>query len=279
MVDTLTLTAKSGDKVAAENEDGLSLIVDPGAEIVLTATAPQGTDAGALELRRGGVHIVDKFSGSGTEFTVTVKEVGKYTAKLGDSESPPVTVTLAEAEPAPGENEGDTVVEAEVGELDNVFLLLTGIAAAVGIAALIALTARHIRFINNLTAAWSEETFAVRSAGQLQFVIGMAGVGLLLGGLWLAALETRGRLRAADRPRVRGMGKEVGDAAVAVLKTMTRARGTIAVLFVGMVLALAALWAATSMATPDTEDEPKTPPSTTAPPSTTSDPAPTTTSP
>jgi hypothetical protein len=274
MADKPQLAATSGGKTSTETEDGWSLTVAPNAKIELIATAPVGTDAASLTLIRNDADTTDKFTAdpaAPTKFTAEVEKAGTYAVRLGTETSVPVTI-LVDEPATPGD--GDSVVELGIGELDKVFLLVSSIVTAVGIAALVALSARHIRSINNLTDAWTADTFPVRSAGQLQFIVGMAGVGLLLGGLWLAALETRGRLRAAPEQGVsgRGVGKEVGDAAVAVLKTMTRVRGTIVVMFVGMVLALAALWAATSMA--NTEDEPKTPPasSTTAPPSTTTPP-------
>ncbi|HVK23000.1 MAG TPA: hypothetical protein VM677_16705 [Actinokineospora sp.] len=274
MADRLKLTAKPGGAPAQENPAV--------AEIVLTVTAPAGTDAEGLKLRRDGSPADGGFEAAGTDFTTKVTAVGKYSVRLGDdpaTESDPVTITLAEAKPEQQANDAKSVSEIEAGELDGPFLWATFAVTVVGVIVLFHLASHQIRFLNGLTAAWTEESFPERSAGQLQFIALMCGVGLLLVGGWLAALETRGRLRTVNSPKP---GEAAGDAADSpgkqasvVLDSLTLARGTIATLFIGAALVLAALWASVNLAAPNTEERTKpsetstTSTSTTAPPTTT----------
>jgi hypothetical protein len=155
------------------------------------------------------------------------------------------------------------VVETGFGVLDGRFLWITLLVLLVGVIGVVVLVGRQVRFHNNLTSAWGEAPFALRSAAEIQWTVGGVGAGLLMVGAWLAALETRGRLKGptSDQPvpGVRGLGAEIGTALVGVVEKLRTTRGTIAVLVVGTVLLLAVLWASTSVANHEGTKTPELP--------------------
>lgn len=89
---------------------------------------------------------------------------------------------------------------------------------------------------------------ASRTASLVQVATAFAGIFSLAVGAYLAALETRGRLRPAAQPvQTRGTLTEL----VNFIEPLRRLRGTAAAFAVGLVLVLASLFATTSSRPPD----------------------------
>jgi hypothetical protein len=193
-----------------------------------------------------------------TTYTVTAK-VKQSTGDPVEGEANTVTLLpkLKESVPAPG-----GVVEPNVGEFDPKFSAWTFAVVAVfsllvliGIAILI--TNIELPGKGAVVGKYAPNgTWAERAATVITFIALGVGVITLLLGVWLAAIETRGRLRnmaliqAATAPgSERGLGADQLKAVSEVLDSASKMRGAIAVLVAGTAIILGSMWAGYGTAT------------------------------
>lgn len=181
--------------------------------------------------------------------------------------SPHIELKLRKTEPAPGPapaaNGDDSVLEVKPGRYDSAFARATGLvalclAAAVLVISVVAL----VKFGNGIGARTvpKGETlngpFESRASAVVILIATAIAALLLIAGSWLAALETRGRLRAqVTSTRQRGVAERgpLADAlkeVPAILSSAAKMRGTIAVLVSGVAVLLGALWATTRLVDP-----------------------------
>ncbi|MGW1341403.1 hypothetical protein ACWCOV_10155 [Kribbella sp. NPDC002412] len=171
---------------------------------------------------------------------------GKYevAATLNGTKLGPVAVSVAERpEEKPAEPVDDKVTETEAGEYDARFAWISGVSAA-GAALLTLILLAVVLFGIDLpapvsTVAENQQvtgTWSERFAGILALVLAVIGAILVFGGLWLAAMEARGRLRAQVAVKVRGPLDGVPE----VLDKARMLRGTIAVLCAGVAILVVA---------------------------------------
>jgi len=191
--------------------------------------------------------------------------VGRYIVAADGSTAVNLTITKAQTDVdggTPGSDAGTTVVDVTPGELDNDFLIGTGLVAAALLAFVIfAFSAfiRHVSVAGTHTQLkvgdWVSGTGAEVIAGVIQVGTLAAGSVLIIVGGWLATVEARGRLRrkliatvVGGSTAERGLITDAGNAASSVIESLKSARGTIAVLSVGAILILGALIASAQVA-------------------------------
>jgi hypothetical protein len=180
----------------------------------------------------------------------------------------------------------DPPSELEIGELDRPFayitlLLVAVLATAVGFAVWSVIS--RVSLPDAGTTVSGEEildgSFGQRIASIVLIVgAGIGGITLIVGA-WLAALETRGRLRAPVKGSdAKGVGTSLGaaelNAIAVILDKFRKLRGAIAVVAAGFLILAISMWGANTMAgaepapAPTASSEPPQPPSGTATPST-----------
>lgn len=223
------------------------------------------------------------------EYTVT--EFGTFvaSAKVGGAQTSGADVVrLNEAAPPSAngsQSENDKPSELEVGEFDRDFALQTLIVPAVISVAIVAgIWSVISRVLLPAPGALIppdqvvDGTFGQRAAF-IVLVIG-AGVGgiTLAIGAWLAAIETRGRLRANLQGKDAGKGDGAGVAAAElaevanIIDKARRLRGSMAVVVAGFLIVALSMWGVRPMAS--TPEMPSPTPSATATPSVTAAPTP-----
>lgn len=265
----LQLEAGTGTTTAVPSEDGsLALTIEPPADVLLTVTAPESTEASAVKVSKDGTEVQVTFTaGTATDGTVpltgtltgvTEDDLGTYTVTDGTDTATLDIKASATEPPVEGEDEPDAALEVAPGVYDREFAMRSGaVAAGLAVAVLVLSFASIGRFgleaeLTTVTQGWVTNTLAERVAGVVQLTALAVGAALLVVGAWLAALEVRGRLSAvvAADPDLgdRGVGAEVGEAAAAVIDVLRKARGTIAVLAIGAIVVLGSLWSAAHVA-------------------------------
>ncbi|MFT4217438.1 MAG: hypothetical protein QM619_09690 [Micropruina sp.] len=221
----------------------------------------------------------------GKEITLRAKVDGL------DTSAPPIT--LGKPPDAPNgldESPADGVSEVAVGEYDPRFSLVAG---GVLVLVLVAIGAAGWQISGSLlplsnplpvpTGAAPSSVppldptthVASRTASLVRVMTAFAGIFILAIGAYLAALETRGRLRATAQPgKIRGTLAEL----VNFIEPLRRLRGTTAAFAVGLLLVLASLLAPTSSSMLPDPAASSTPTATGSSPTPTTSPAPSTSS-
>lgn len=188
---------------------------------------------------------------------VKYKAEGSNEEKVEETNAIDVTVlsTIDELDPANQES----VKETSIGDYDKFFTYITLALVAVACSAILWTVGTVIRRISlpetvtddaEVFGTWSER------AGSITTLLALgAGMVLLVLGAWLAALETRGRLRlrmtsgGSDKGTPRGADLSASIKALAeVIEKFKTVRGSIAVLIAGTFVVAAACWSVASMA-------------------------------
>lgn len=273
MADLFRLTAKVSAEQAAQPSTKLgtdSLTVGPG-EVSFTiepvaepkpsrATLNhEGSTSGGLEFPRSPSGEVEPLELERTpddsgEYKAVVWYIAPDTNTEQSVETNSFHLVIA-AEDADNQLGGeDSVKETAIGNYDAAFtyvVLALALVACVAISWATWSVIQKIQLpeVGGVTDApifgtWSERT------GAITFLVALAaGVVMLLTGAWLAALETRGRLRLRLPPASpddvgRGEVSDSLNALANVADKFKTVRGSIAVLLVGAAVVGSALWAA-----------------------------------
>jgi hypothetical protein len=269
MTTEVSLSAAGGGSTAETTETGqLVLQVQSGTQVTLTAGVDPADPANpaAFAWKRDGAALAAA-TPNPYEFSAADDSWGEYqviaTVNGSTLESAVVSVTEREAEEEPPKP-GDVVAEVAPGEYDPRFALISGIAAAVA-AVLVVLLLTVLMFGIDLPGTVSTVgdnqqitgTWAQRFSGVLALILAAIGAIIIFGGLWLAALETRGRLRAQQAGADRGALDGVAE----VLDKARLLRGTIAVLAAGVAILVVASGIAIRLAGAESGADPQVPPS------------------
>jgi hypothetical protein len=251
MPESIELTATTADgTLATANEQGsLSLAVAGDEAITVVATvAPSDWAASDLALTRGTTSVDSPPLREGDRATWTLSGEHRFgifvataTAADGTTTVTSVSVTVTETattpEPAPDEP-GEQVANVPIGEYDAAYARwATGIATAFAAALLLALAALAVV---GLTADGAD--FAIRARASTTFMLVAVGALLLVAGTVMAALETRGRLKAGSAAEVeldavsRGPISDLVGKLPELLEATKGLRGTIAALVAGVVV-------------------------------------------
>jgi hypothetical protein len=267
---TLKLTAKTDTAEATPgvDETKLHLTVAEGAEVIFKLDLDgEGTIDGPILTRQESNAAIEEGQASDDNKSVTWKytltENGTFvgSAKIDEESVTSNSVELVKST-APGTHgpvaTEDKPSELEVGELDRTFAYVT-LGFVVLIAIAVGLVVWSVVSRITLPAAVLAEdqlpngTFGQR-AGSIVLVFG-AGIGAVLVtlGAWLAAIETRGRLRASIKERTDDKGADVGVAepelkAVAeIIDKARRLRGSMAVVIAGFFILAISMWSVGSI--------------------------------
>ena len=242
--------------VAGSDATGSRIPVDSGARVLLTAT-PTELDAGDLVWLRDGARVPDAHLAHGGR-TLAVdafdgSDVGAYTVRAGGVTSRAVLLVARDANGArgafagrggpqsaqgdAGAGETSTVVELAPGVYDPGFARRSGI---------IALVAGSLVSVASLALLWVgafeyEGSFPERAGLILPVLSGWIGGLTVIGGVWMGAIETRGRLwLRVTRGGGRGDRSDALAGADAIAKQLPEfvrsssvVRATVAVLVVG----------------------------------------------
>ena len=182
-------------------------------------------------------------------FDFTAELIGEYmaVAKPSGRESNKLMLKVA-SDP----KKNDAAVELEVGEYDWKFAAAAGIAiltvTVVGIALLTQSVSLRLPGLSGNAPATG--TYEERVRGFVVIVVVCIGMFALAIGMWLAALEVRGRLRKERKVEVPAVavadgGRGALEDAAKFLDAASKLRGTVAVLVAATALLLGALWAVT----------------------------------
>lgn len=286
----LVVTAQCGSATSIPNEDGAATMALPElpSTVDVTITAPKGTTTASVTRDDTEVEVTWNVADEGDTVKLngqlkidTAEGLGSYVFRVAQSEA---KLVLSEAktsdEPVTPTPE-HVVAEVEPGHYDGRFAGWTGFAVFVLVAALVVVVgvaALRIAFPDAPMPLpqdqWMSGTYAERVAHAVLLIVSAGGVALLLIGGWLAAMETRGRVRRRVKvtqtgETTRGLGDETGKAIATVVDALRQARGTVAVLSVAGIVLVAVLWAATRIAVsgdspPQPESSPSASPTTTA---------------
>ncbi|MFI7067351.1 hypothetical protein ACIBL3_40605 [Kribbella sp. NPDC050124] len=265
------LSAEGGGSTAVEDAElGPTLMVPPDTEVKLTA-AVEPADPGRPPTFVWS-HKGSALQNTSNPHTFTASEAtwGKYevAATVNGTKLDPVAVSVTELKESP-EPVDDKVSETAPGEYDPRFTWISGLSAA-GAALLTVILLAVVLFGIDLPAPVSTVaddqqvtgTWAQRFAGILALVLAVIGAVLVFGGLWLAALEARGRLRtqlAVERGALDGVPE--------VLDKARLLRGTIAVLVAGVAVLVVAATIGIRLAGASPGEDPQVSPSTPVAPS------------
>ncbi|MCK0110938.1 hypothetical protein MWU75_02135 [Ornithinimicrobium sp. F0845] len=297
MAGALTLTAEAGNLRPQDvpEEGGALLEVLPGTQItlVLAAAAPAGDEDGTgladLQWTRGGETWQppdDAVVVEDGEHRVTLTAEGEVfstyqaTATVGTETAQSNTLEVRErAKAAAPDKATESVAEIAVGEYDSAFAKRGFIALVIAVVTVAVFQLIWISEVTvpDTTATLTDDqqvmgTFAERMVSRVVLIGATTGIILLLVGAYLAALETRGRLRLpgqAPAVRVDGVRGTVSDllkdTLEPVLKAMQSMRGMMATLVVGgLILGGSLLLASTLVSgagsgTADTDQATETP--------------------
>lgn len=236
-------------------------------EVTLTAEVDPANESATYAWTRAGTPFVPRTAGKHV-FTAGKDSWGEYqvVATVNGTALPPAAVSVVErvAEEQAEPDDEDKVAEIAPGEYDPKFALISGIAAAVA-AVLVVLLLTVLMFGIDLPGTVSTVgdnqqitgTWAQRFSGVLALILAAIGAIIIFGGLWLAALETRGRLRAQQAIAERGALDGVAE----VLDKARLLRGTIAVLSAGVAILVVASLIAIRLAGAESGADPQVNPS------------------
>ncbi len=272
----LVLTVQSADgatEVASATADA-RFPASVGDVVTLTVTATAGEDLTGVSVTRqeNQTPLADPLTASADgashtgQLTIAAETFGTYVAATAADRSDAVELTEAPittpAQPGANQNpepDTDKPAELEVGELDRPFAYITFFAfvvpVSVAIGWLVWSIVSRVAFPDpGVTSAdvgaVIDGTFLERAATMLLLTgAGLGGI-VLIAGVWLAALETRGRLRKAAKPgdTTRGIDTSVVDKIPAVLKAASTLRGTMATIIAGAALVAVAMWGISTLA-------------------------------
>jgi len=242
--------------------------VRAGAHVVLQAVVDPG-EGSAYAWTRNDQPITDATS-SEYGFDAVADSIGtfKVSAVVDGTRvtSAPVDVTFAD--PNAPDQVSTSSASAELPPKFNVlFAVVVGLAAIL-IAAFLwhttNLTTNHLGLSDD---DWNALEAGQRLAAQLVVPAIVLGAVAVLVGLWMAAVEWRGRFRDDQTaPRVRG-ASDVGP----IIDSIGKLRGAALVMVVGAILMLSAAWVAASAAKPAEPAPAQAPASSPAAPGTTGD--------
>ena len=270
----LTLVATSGVKTsapAAGSEIHVLTVAD-GDVVTLTATSDGATALGDVTWTLDGTAVAgatqsDTNDPTSKAIKVTVSgadQRGLYIAATKSNGGPEVksnrvSLEAAAAAEASEEEDDGSVSEVEVGEMDKPFAYVSLLVVAAFSAAIIWVSWRIVSRIALPASAVIEknaETFGTwdeRSASIVHILALAGGLVTLLVGAWLAAIETRGRLRIPtvavnSQTGERGqIDAKTAEAVGAILGKARRLRGAIAVVVAGVFVVGFAVWGASGM--------------------------------
>lgn len=256
-----------------ESDGSLKLEATVGEKLELKWLAdPDSVDVKEVTLLRGGEPYEVEWpttGHSGSTSFVLVEGTHSFTCtgKEGDSTttstSTPLVVFVAKAadDPVTPKTPEPGVDESAVGEYDKPFAAWTFVAVlALSIVVLVAglMIVAAIKIPNQAFIELGDNqqvygTWSERLGSIVAVVTLVVGAIVLLLGVWMGGLETRGRLRdpklAAEAAKAQTRAGSVdGDAIAAVLEKLRRMRATVAVIAAGALLVLCALWSMTSIA-------------------------------
>lgn len=263
---TLTFTATNqAGKSAETSSDGsvLTLEADEGADVTFTLTSPDKIDQPVIKRQEDDQAVdVDYDVSDPKRVTAVYKATtfGTFLASATLAGTPTtadqgvrlVKAAAATTQPVGRDPQEDQPSEIEVGEFDRWFaistlLFATLISAGVGFVVWTVISRVFLPAAGALVAEDQvpDGTFGQRAALiLLSITAGIGGVTLITGA-WLAALETRGRLRAAIKNTDPGKGgiaaaelKEVGN----VIDKVRKLRGSIAVVLSGLLILALTIW-------------------------------------
>ncbi|WP_406048116.1 hypothetical protein [Kribbella sp. NBC_00889] len=274
MTAQVKLSAEGGGSAAETTESGQMILQVPsGTEVTLTAGVDPvdpanparfewNRDGAALAAGTPNPYVFSAAEDSWGEYQVIATVNGSTLTSAAVS----LTERAAEEQPKPD----TTVAEVAPGEYDPKFALISGIAAglaAVLTGGLLVYLLLDIDLPGTISIVGDNQqvtgTWAQRFSGILALVLVVIGAILIFGGLWLAALETRGRLRAQQAIAERGALDGVAE----VLDKAKGLRGTIAVLAAGVAILVVASGIAIRLAGAESGADPQVNPSAPATPS------------
>lgn len=267
---TLTLVATANGRTsvpAAPGSDAQVLQVADGDVVTLTATSDGHAELGEVSWSVDG----NRFTGStpvetddprskAIEISIAGAESrGAYVAASGSRNSNSVSLAGADADGHDDEDEHGRVVEVEVGETNRPFAYISLVVLAAFAGAIIFIAWRVVSRIalpgsgvvsrdENLFGTWAE-----RSASIVDIIALAGGLVTILVGAWLAAIETRGRLRIRSSAGVDAktgeptpLDEQSVEVVGAILGKVRRFRGSIAVVVAGVCVVGFAVWGASS---------------------------------
>lgn len=285
MAFSLTAVGEDGKEAEANGSGSvLSLTVAEGSSVTFKLQADQDIDAPELNRQDDGRSISLEFElaadKKSAEAKYVVTQFGTFTAKAkvaGSETSADNFVKLVKrsSTPAPAPDDGPS--ELEIGELDRPFAYVTlvfvaAVAAAIGAAvwsviSRVELPGPGVVFSTDQVV---DGTFGQRAA----FIVLINGAGIggitLAIGAWLAAIETRGRLRAPVKAGAPSKGAGVGveaaelDAIANIVDKARRLRGSMAVVIAGGVVLAISMWGVIPMSRAAPEPSPTATPAETS---------------
>lgn len=265
----LTLAGSDGTN---ESEPGNSssdhvLEVADGDEVTLTVTSSGAAPIGDVTWTVDGKPVpastpVATADPQSDSIAVTVggkARHGRYSARATTLDGSSHTSNSLSLQPAEGEQaDDDTVSAIEIGEIDRPFaLILLGVMTffAAGILWITWRTISRIALPASTVMGENETVFgtwAERSETFVQVVALGGGLVVLLAGAWMAAIETRGRLRIpTDAVGINTktgerspLDAESAEAIGIILGKARRLRGALAVVIAGVLVVGFAVWGA-----------------------------------
>ena len=282
----LELSATAGDKSAGPAKPWVLIVPDDVSEVTLKlATGDAAKMLSDVDWGASDAATPTSVTGEGTaEVTAVFAATGDFTwhfhpsAKVGDDEarerSNSIVVKRGSVVSEPEEPPAvpaPAVAEVAVGFYDKNFTLVTGVVAGViGVAVLVVVgwivtqiglpdvVAKRPPVTTAPTVSEPFGSWLERVRAIIAIAAGGAGIMLLVFGAWMAALETRGRLKVETKLNLPGsdslgmlnatsiasldaITKAIGEALEKSITALKSTRGTIAVVVAGLVLVLLAL--------------------------------------
>lgn len=255
----LTLVATTNGKTSAPAVPGSDvhvLQVADGDVVTLTATS-DGDELGEVTWSVDG----NRFTGSTPVETDDPKSKaieiaiagsdnhGAYVAASSSSNSNSVSLGETDAVGSDVEDERGPVTEVEVGEMNRPFAYISLLVLAGFAGAIVFITWRIVsRIALPASVAVPQDelvfgTWAERSASIVDIITLAGGLVTILVGAWLAAIETRGRLRIRTSAGVdtklgdrTTLDSQTAEAIAAILGKVRRFRGAITVIVAGVLI-------------------------------------------
>jgi hypothetical protein len=234
-----------------------------GADVTFTASSDVEFDAPILRVGEGDADKLDvKFTTAPPALKArswvavhkfaAQPENDVYASATIDGKITPSEPIKMKIDGAASDSEGDKLVETQVGEYDKAFAKASG-AVLAGFAVAFALAVAWaigwampfgLGILKVLTEKPYFGTWGERTATVAQVMVMGLGAIVVLAGVWMAAMEVRGRQRSILVP-ITGTGLDNRDASTEVIgafsklaKDLKGARGTIATLVIGAILVL-----------------------------------------
>ncbi len=279
----LTLTAKVGDDPLEADVTGSMPVAGTARVTLLAVSDPADTAMTEVMWTRDGkdwtvdagdkgIDIDDQAATGTVSRTFTAAgnfvEFGVTATVAGASSSATLTLVEKSADDGAGKDPGPAdgaITEVDIGEMDPGFAYFGGVFTAVLVALLAIgmwLTLRGIALPAESTTLGPGQVlsggYGERVSSIVLVLAAFTGIILLVVGAYLAALETRGRLRTVKVTQPddgdRGPLGDTSDLVVkglqVVVENLRFMRGTVAVLLTGLLLLGIAMWASVSLASP-----------------------------